>query len=234
MKNLVLSTIAVALASQAAACIIVDDSEPTGNRLAVTWNYKINEVTQPGCPAGVSDVYLMIQGSQATTADAFRFSCAERTLIAYVADDTYQVWVELGSPTSVYAQSQSLVDDVFGVDKNITFDIHEDRGYFFAQWSLKGAVSNTLLGCTQVSGLNKISLLATKTGTNIGVDTQLDCGPGLGTSLPLLVGFHTVALDAVNSANQTLGGIEIATNQEVKDRNQSTNLGSQVLPIDGL
>jgi hypothetical protein len=235
MKNLVLSALVAAMASQTAACIITSDSDPeeTGNRLAVTWNYKVNDVSQPGCPQGANTVLLNIKSESASTPQTFMFSCAERTLIAYVPDDRYQIWVELENNGNLYAQSQSLIDDVFGVDKNITFDIHEDRGYFFTQWSLKGASSNALLGCNQVANLDKISLLTTKTGTSMGTDSRFDCNPGVGTSLPLAVGLYTVALDAVNSANQTLGGIDVATNQQINARNQATNLGTQVIPITG-
>lgn len=228
MKNLVLSTLVAAMAIQA-GCVADDD-----NRVAVTWNYKINGVTQPGCPAGANGVDLLIKNVDTGREDVYQYSCNSPVLIEYVPDGTYQIWVELMSGGTTYAQSLSLVDDFFGEDKDITVDIHEDKGFFFTQWSLKGDLTNAPLACNQVPGLSFISLLATKVGTAQRVDSMMDCGPGSGPSKALDVGLYTLSLDAVNSANQALGTAGIATNQPIADRNQVTNLGTVVIPIDDL
>jgi hypothetical protein len=223
------------MASQAAACIIVDDDgEPSGNRVAVTWNYKVNGVTQPGCPAGAVGVDLLIQPTGASAPTVFEYNCSDKTMIEYVDDGQYQIWVELVTPAGgTYAQSLSLIDTFSAEDKDITVDIHEDRGFFFAQWSLKGATSQQPLTCSQVAGLQSISLLATPVGTAGRIDTFMDCAPGVGASKALVAGQYTLSLDAVDSANRALGTAGIATNQTIRDRNQVTNLGSVVIPIDG-
>lgn len=61
----------------------------------------------------------------------------------------------------------------------------------------------------------------------------MDCAPGVGASKALVAGQYTLSLDAVDSANRALGTAGIATNQTIRDRNQVTNLGSVVIPIDG-
>jgi hypothetical protein len=234
MKNLVLSAFVAVLASQAAGCIIVDDNNtPTGNRIAATWNYKINGVAQPGCPAAANGVRLMVKSQ--TTAQEFttNFTCAERILIDYFPDDTYQIWVELTSGGQPYARSLSVIENVTGVGKDITFDLHEDRGFFFLQWSLKGATSNTLLGCAQVPGLSYVGLLTTKVGTTTRVNSKFDCGPGVGVSQALEKGGHTVKIDAAAANDGTLGGLAALNNQQILDRNQVTDLGTVVIPIDG-
>jgi hypothetical protein len=231
MKNLVLSALVAAMATQA-ACII--ESDDTGaNRIAVTWNYKVNGVTRAGCPAGANGVDLLIKNQTTLREDVYQYNCSDPVLIEYVDDGTYQIWVELMSGGQTYAQSLSLIDDVFGVDKDITVDIHEDRGFFFTQWSLKGRTTQAPLTCNQVPDLQFISLLATPVGTAQRIDSQSQCSLGASPSLALAAGLYTLSLDAVNSRNQALGTAGIATNQAIQNRNQVTNLGTVVIPIDG-
>lgn len=234
MKNLVLSAMVAAMATQAAACIIVDDDdEPTDNRIAVTWNYKVNGVTRAGCPAGAVGVDLLIQPTGASVPTVYEYNCSDSTMIEYVPDGQYQIWVELvNSAGGTYAQSLSVIDDVVGEDKDITVDIHEDRGFFFVQWSLKGGTTQAPLTCSQVADLQSISLLATPVGTGARVDTFMDCPLGAGASKALPVGEYTLSLDAVDSTNRALGTAGIALRQPINDRNQVTNLGSVVIPID--
>jgi hypothetical protein len=221
------------MATQAACIIESDNDDDVGaNRIAVTWNYKINGVTQPGCPAGANGVDLLIKNQGTGREDIYQYNCSDPVLIEYVNDGTYQIWVELMNGSTTYAQSLSLIDDVIGVDKDITVDIHEDRGFFFTQWSLKGEVTNAPLTCSQVPGLAFISLLATPVGTANLIDSKMDCGPGSGPSKALATGLYTLSLDAVNPANQALGTAGIATNQPIANRNQVTSLGTVVIPID--
>jgi hypothetical protein len=235
MKNLVLSAMVAAMASQAAACIIVDDDdEPSGNRIAVTWNYKVNGATQGGCPAGAVGVDLLIQPTGASVPTVYEYNCSDKTMIEYVGDGQYQIWVELvTSSGATYAQSLSVIDNVVATDKDITVDIHEDRGFFFTAWALEGRTSRAPLTCSQVPTLQSISLLATPVGSGGMIDTFLECSLGAGASKALAVGEYSVKVDAVNSANASLGGLPVLLRQPIGDRNQVTNLGSMVIPIDG-
>ena len=233
MKNLVLSAMVAAMATQAACIIESDDDNEGANRIAVTWNYKINGVTQPGCPAGANGVDLLIKNQVTGREDVYQYNCSDAVLIEYVDDGTYQIWVELMSGNQTYAQSLSLIDDVIGVDKDITVDIHEDKGFFFTQWSLKGATTQATLACNQVPDLQFVSLLATPVGTAQRIDSKMQCSLGASPSLALSAGLYTLSLDAVNSRNQALGTAGIATNQAIQNRNQVTNLGTVVIPIDG-
>lgn len=234
MKNLVLSAMVAAMASQAAACIIVDDDDQGGaNRIAVTWNYKVNGATQVGCPVGADGVDLLIQRVGSSSPTVYEYNCSDKTMIEYVDDGDYQIWVELVANGGTYAQSLSVIDTVVGVDKDITVDIHEDRGFFFVQWSLEGGTSRAPLSCAQVPDLQSISLLATPVGAGARIDSFMDCAPGVGASKALPVGQYTLSLDAINSSNRALGTAGIALRQPINDRNEVTNLGSVVIPIDG-
>lgn len=235
MKNLVLSAFVGAMAFQSVGCIIEsDDDDPPldGNRIAVTWNYKINGVTQPGCPAGANGVDLLIKNQDTGRKDVYEYRCSDPVLIEYVPDGTYQIWVELMSGRTTYAQSVSLIDTLVGVDKDITVDIHEDKGFFFTRWTLKNEAQTQTLACNQVPNLFKISLLATKVGTSQRTDSLMDCGPGFGFSVAMNTGLYTLSLDAINAQNQALGTAGIATNKPIQDRNQITDLGTVVIPID--
>lgn len=235
MKNLVLSAFVGAMAIQAAGCIIEsDDGDPPldGNRIAVTWNYKVGGVTQAGCPAGANGVDLLIKNQDTGREDVYEYRCSDPVLIEYVPDGTYQIWVELMNGGTTYAQSVSLIDTLVGVDKDITVDIHEDKGFFFTRWTLKNEAQTQTLACNQVPDLFKISLLATKVGTAQRTDSLMDCGTGFGFSVAMDASLYTLSLDAINAQNQALGTAGIATNQPIQDRNQITDLGTVVIPID--
>ncbi len=230
MKNLILSTLVAAVSLQTTACVSEDS-----NRIAVTWNYKINNAIQPACPVGVSNVNLKIKSLDGGLDQLFVYGCDQPTMIEYVDDGDYQIWVEFqNSNGSVYAQSLSVVHLLVGEDLDITADIHEDKGYFFYQWSLKGNNSQAPLTCAQVPALDSIGLLATKVGTAQGTDTTSECNLGAAASLALDTALYTVVIDAVDSSNRSLGSTGPATNQPIDDRNQVTDLGTVVIPITGL
>lgn len=238
MKNLVLSALVAAVTSQAAGCIIIDDNDepppPVGNRIAATWNYKVGGVTQQGCPIGANGVRLIVQSLTTQVKDAVVFTCADKILIDYFPDDNYRIWVELTSNNQPYAQSLAVEMSVVGQSPDLTFDIHEDRGYFFASWSLRGQTSQSTLSCTQVPNLNKIALDATKQGTTGLEQSFMDCGPSSGFSKALEAARHTVVVTAVNTAGQALSTPVTVTNQDILDRNRITTMGSVILPVPGL
>lgn len=230
MKNLVFCGVVAALASQAAGCIFVSDDTVDGYLIDSTWNYKINNVIQPGCPNGVNEVRVYIQSQTTGQEDVLVAGCGARTIGDYFVSDTYSVSVDLLGPGIIY-QSNAVILDIVS-DQQITFDIHEDRGYFSAQWTLKGANSNVALSCGQVADLDFIGLLSTKVGPiATAVDSRFPCADGIGVSKPTEVGLHSVKIDAANRSNQSLGGVEVLTNQPIGDRNRVTVLGSVVIPI---
>lgn len=236
MKNLILGTVVAAMAMQSTACIIDGGSDDEDNRIAVVWNYKVNEVTRSGCPAGAAGVDLVIKSVNTGITNVFEYSCAEPVLEEYVPDDDYQIWVELVTPSDqLYAKSLSLVDAVYGVDKDITFDIHEDRGFFYVQWGLRGEVSQQTLSCSSVVGLDTVSILATPVGTGAMVESDMACAPGEGVSRALPPSLYTVDIDAINAnSGASFGSIEpVLTNQPIDDRNQVTDLNTVIIPLDG-
>jgi hypothetical protein len=233
MKNLILGTVVAAMAMQSTACII-DGGSDDDNRIAVVWNYKVNEITRSGCPAGAAGVDLVIKSVNSGITNTFEYPCSEPVLEEYVPDDDYQIWVELVTPAGqLYAKSLSLVDAVYGVDKDITFDIHEDRGFFYVQWGFRGEVSNANLTCSSVAGLDAVSILATPVGTGAMVESDMDCAPGEGVSRALPPSLYTVDLDAINkNSGASFGSAEVLTNQPIDDRNQVTDLNTIIIPID--
>lgn len=230
MKNLVLSALVAGIALQAAACTVNDD-----NRIAVTWNYKINEQISNTCPSGVTTVNLVISSLTGGGTNVYAYTCQDIVLEEYVPDDDYQIWVELVTGNGqVYAKSLSLVDSVFGVDKDITFDIHEDRGFFYVQWDLRGEITNAPLLCSDIPGLDTVSILATPVGTGAMVESDMVCAPGEGASRALPPVGYTVDIDAINkNTGDSFGSIDVLTNRVINPRNSVTDLGIVLIPIDG-
>ncbi len=234
MKNLVLSALVAAVTSQAAGCIIIadDNDEPTGNRIAATWNYKIAGATQAGCPAGADGVRLMVQSLSTQAIDAVVFRCSEPILIDYFPDDNYRIWVELTLGSQPYAQSLAVESSVVAQDIDLTFDIHEDRGYFLSTWSLRGKNTNASLTCAQIANLTGIALDTTQVGSAAFTSTVMDCGPLSGFSKAIPAAQHTVSISAVDNSGRISDAVNL-NNQTIQDRNRVTTLGSVVLPIIG-
>lgn len=238
MKNLVLSALVAAVASQAAGCIIIADDNtdpvPTGNRIAATWNYKVVGVTQASCPAGADGVRLIVQSLTTQAKDVVLFKCTDKILIDYFPDDNYRIWVELTLNNQPYAQSLAVEQQLVGQGTDLTFDIHEDRGYFLGSWSLKGKTTNAQLTCAQVPLLANVALDSLKQGTtNNFVNTLLPCGPYSGFSKATEAGRHTVTFAGVDSGGAALSDSVNLASQEILDRNRATTLGSVILPMIG-
>lgn len=237
MKNLVLSALVAAVASQAAGCIIIaDDNEPDptfDNQISATWNYKRVGVTQQGCP-GANGVRLMVKSETTGVTDAVVFNCSQKILVDYFPNDRYSIWVEITANNQPYAKSVAVQTDIFDKDVSLTFDIHEDKGYFQASWSLTRKSNGALLTCAQVPGLSKMTLDTVRQGTTIPVNSPMDCEPGNGFTQALETGFHTGTYYALNAQGQALNAPVNRPSLEILPRNQVTVLGSVVIPIDGL
>lgn len=235
MKNLVLSALVAAAVSQAAGCIIIaDDNEPLDNKISAIWNYKRVGVTQPSCPAGADGVRLMVQSLPSQAEYVSQFGCNQPVLTDYFPNGRYRIWTELTLGNQAYAQSLAVEMDIFDEDVDLTFDIHEDRGYLLSSWSLIGASSGSSLSCAQVPTLANIALDATRQGTSLLTSSLMACPPGSGFSVAMDAATYTGAYSAVNAAQARISSTVERTNLQVRDRNQVTTAGSVVIPITGM
>lgn len=234
MKNLVLSALVAAAVSQAAGCIIIADDEPLDNKISAIWNYKRVGVTQPSCPAGADGVRLMVQSLPSQAEYVSQFGCNQPVLTDYFPNGRYRIWTELTLGNQAYAQSLAVEMDIFDEDVDLTFDIHEDRGYLLSSWTLAGATSGNALSCAQVPALANIALDATRQGTTLLTSSLMACPPGSGFSVAMDAATYTGAYSAVNGAQARISNTVERTNLQVRDRNQVTTAGSVIIPITGM
>lgn len=234
MKNLVMSSLVALAVTSATGCIIVDDSEDRAS-IGFAWSVKANNAAV-ACPAGFDTARSVVVPHGDTTGATKvvdLFNCAAgagRT--APLAPGQYDTWVEITSHDGavIYAQSTPVYVDLTNTDKDVSFDIHTDKGYYFTNWSLKGKNSGAALTCGQVPSLAKIALDATG-GAN--PSTEFDCLQEAGYTTAFAVGLYQVAVAAVNAQGQALGQSATFANKQIEAPNKVTNLGTSLLLIDG-
>ena len=246
MKNLVLpGVLAGALLSQATGCIIfTDDDGTTFEAASITaqWSFK-NEATgaATGCPAGFDTVALHSfaidgAGNKVGPEVIDLFDCGAGAGVSDpLAPDVYNSFIEVTDTnnTNLYAQSLSAIVDVIDADKTFTSTILNDGGYFSFGWDLVGAQSGSSLRCADVGGLDGIEAISTVSGGTGAVTDQFDCEDHFGVTGGLLAGSYTVSVDAFNRDGAALGAAPALTSKAILDRNQVTQLGNIMIPIDG-
>lgn len=202
--------------------------------IGFAWAVKSNN-TAVTCPPGY-DTTRTVVVPHGDTSGANKivdlFNCADRAgRTAPIPPGQYDAWLEITSHdgTAIYAQSTPVYIDLTTADKDVSFDIHTDKGYYFTNWTLKGASTNAALTCSQVPTLTKISLDATG-GTN--PKTEFDCLQSAGYTSAFAIGLYQVAVAAIDAQARSLGQSATFANKQIEAPNKVTNLGTSLLLID--
>ena len=193
---------------------------PTGFPTAAIYSQPVNSSNQPvGQP--VIDL----------------FDCAAMTGVTAPLDPgVYQVWVAITNDagTQTYAQSLSAIVDLTDSDKTFTAAILNDGGYFSLTWDLVDAANgNAPLTCSQVTGLDGVGVVSTSVANqNNFFDDKFTCDNHYGVTGGLLAGAYTVAVDAFEDGQGSIGGpVVLSGNRTILDTNRVTDLGNVIIPI---
>jgi hypothetical protein len=248
MKNLVLSTLIVAAASQAAGCIFVSDDDPSGGlgEIQVTWNLKstnaAGDTIAAGCPAGADTAKLFALPLGAPPASAFidNWDCIDGTgFISDLDPDIYTVWVQLSDFNGTTRFAESFSQDITVLaDRTATTatDIYVDRGFFAVGWNLSGRANR----CSGIAN-GGVSILATVSGGADAFETLVNCEEGEGRQTvsepaPSAINGtanYTVSLALLNQANppQAISTPTNIPNRRLDYGNELEDLGIQPIVI---
>jgi len=209
--------------------------------LTANWSFKnvaTNQIT--GCPNGFEIIRAVTQpldasGNPTGSPIIDMFNCSANTGMAKFVPNRYRTFLESTNMagTQVYAQSTTADIDLRTNNATYTTTIVNDGGYFVFDWTLRGAVSNNALTCTQAAS-TKVSLLSTVMGTTTATEDLFPCENGTGLSGALLGGTYVVSISALNSAMQAVGTAPAQTNKVIQSPNKITDLGTITIPIDNL
>jgi hypothetical protein len=234
MKHLLL----LAFASQAAGCVYYADGEGTYEDALITgaWSFtNIATGVTTDCPAGFGTVRMISQPVDTRLAPIGQpyvdlFDCADgRHTSAYLPPDVYEVWLEVvnNRGTETYAQSTSKIVDVIERDALFSAEILNDGGYFLLDWQLRGARTNTALGC---EGIDGVEINATLSGSSEAKTDIFDCRDGSALTAGLRSGAYTLSVSATDASDRAVGTTSAQTSA-IRDRNQVTDLGLITIPI---
>lgn len=205
-----------------------------GAHVGAKWNIKANNAPV-SCPPGFDTARVIshphalpINNNSQDKIDLFKCS-AGQGITAFLTPGAYDVWTEIVNTdgTAVYAQSVPAYVDLTTADKDVTFDIHTDKGYFFLNWVLQGA--GGALTCAQVPEAAKISIDTTPATA----PTLFDCAQGAGYSIATAAGIYQVAVAAINAQQISIGTSATFANQQINVPNKYTNLGTAMIMITG-
>jgi hypothetical protein len=254
MKNLVLSTLIAAVASQAAGCIIFSDddgSTPSDlGEIRLTWNLlttKVNEQMNPdapgACPAGADTAKLFALRAGDNPANAFSdaYDCIDGTgVLSDLEPGNYTVWVQITDHpgTTKFAESFSQDITVFAGNTTSTpVDIYVDRGFVGVGWQLTGRATS----CAAVAN-GGVSIIATNSGGANAFDTVVDCAEGEGRETitqpipsvggaPGYTGTYTVAVQLRNNAGASIGDAPDTANVTVEYGNALKSIGIKQIAV---
>jgi hypothetical protein len=254
MNKLTLVPVMMALASQAAGCIVDhtrdgggsgDPGGSGGDVAAISARWSLRNMLDgatTACPVGFDTVQLIalpidVNGDAVAEPSIDLFDCNKRQGISVdLVPDVYQVWLEVrsGDLATLYAQSLSQVLDVRQADQVFSADILNDGGYFQLSWDLVGKATSRPLDCAQVAGINAIKAISTSIADAHRVyDDKLVCEDHTTVTGGLLQGMYTISIAAM-SGDQPLGKAATLTNKVIAGQNRVTDLGLITIPIDGL
>lgn len=251
MNKLALATVVTMLASQAAGCIIqTSDGKHDGGggnveiaTISARWSLRnMSDGATTACPTGFDTVQLIAQPID-TNGDAVGdpaidlFDCnARRGVSTDLLPDVYQTWIEVRSRDlgTLYAQSLSQVLDLRTTDQTFSAEVLNDGGYFLLSWDLVGKTTNRPLECSQVAGLDMLKAISTSMAdaTRAYSDTFV-CEDHSAVSGGLLQGAYTIAIDAL-VGDKSVGKATTLTTKVIAGQNRVTDLGTIIIPIDGL
>ena len=247
MNKLALATV-MTLISQAAGCIVQSDRNFDGGSVEVAtisarWSFRnMLDGATTRCPTGFDTVQLNVQSIDANgdpigDPAVDLFDCgANRGVATDLFPDVYQVWIEVRSHdlTKLYAQSLSQILDTRQVDQTFTTDVLNDGGYFLLGWDLVGKTSNRPLECSQVAGLDTVRTISTSIADSTrAYDDLFTCSDHSSVSAGLLQGAYTISIDAM-VGEKSVGKATTLTTKVIGGQNAITDLGTIVIPIDGL
>lgn len=245
MKKLVLFSLIVAAASQAAGCIISSgDDDGDVPRITSTWDIKSIDGTNLGCPTGYDTAALYSQqidevtGVDIGTPVVDLFDCVAGVGTSAPLDATTYysyVAIENDSGSSTYATSTEAFIDLVDTNKTLHADIYDDAGYFQVSWQLARESNGNPLLCADVSNIDGVETISTEVGNPSNAASDIfDCTDHFGITSPLPAGTYTVHVDALNSAMQSIGDAPDLTNKTIQDLNRVTDLHTITIPIAGL
>lgn len=232
-----------------AGCIIQTDRNHDGGggvdvaTISAHWSLRnMSDGSTTACPTGFDTVQLIMQpidaNGDATDDPAIDlFDCNTRRGTATdLLPDRYQVWIEVRSHdlSTLYAQSLSQVLDVRQTDQTFTTEVLKDGGYFQIAWDLIGKTSNRPVQCSQVAGLDRIQAISTSVAdATRAYDDLFACDDHSAVSAGLLQGAYTIAIDAM-AGDKSVGKATTLTTKVIAGQNRVTDLGTIMIPIDGL
>jgi len=237
----------LAVLGPAPGCVIEtanrDHGTDDGAWISATWALRnMADGASTSCPSGFDTVALFVQpvdGAGAAlgdpTVDLFDcdgFAGTSRSLVP----DRYAAWIEVRSHDLVtrYAQSLSQLVDVRRDDQKVAIEVLNDGGYFQLSWDLIGGTTHRSIACTQLAGLDSITVISTSVASpQLVYDDQLACEAHTAVTAGLLQGAYTIAVHAV-TAGASIGGVTSLTDQVIYSQNRVTDLGPLLIPIDGL
>jgi hypothetical protein len=248
MNKLALATVLTTLVSQAAGCII--ETAPRDDfdvievaTISARWSLRnMVDGATTACPTGFDTVELVSQsidtdGRPNDEPAVDLFDCADRRGTATdLTPDLYQVWIEIRSNdrSRLYAQSLSQVLDLRTVDQTFSTEVLNDGGYFQVSWDLIGKTSNRPVSCGQAAGVDKIhAISASMTDATRSYDDTFACEDGTSVSGGLLQGAYTISVEAL-AGDKPVGTATTLTTKVIAGQNQVTDLGTIIIPIDGL
>lgn len=248
MKKLVLGSLVLAVASQAAGCIISSDSTQDYALINAQWDLKTTAGASIPCPPGTTTAAVYAQAVDTNyrlVGQPFidLHDCNARLGVSDpLPPNVYQVWVELTSEggNNVYATSTSLNEasptdeyfvNVLNVDQPFKTTILSDGGYFQFDWDLRDAATNAPLTCAS-GRVSKVALLSTSvTNANNSFDDRFPCDKQYGLTRGLLQGAYTVEISATNPSGQGLGPQTEFLNKPITGPNRVTDLGTVMVRV---
>ncbi len=251
MKKLVLGILVLAVASQAAGCIISSGGDDGGDYALINaqWDLQTTAGASVPCPPGTTTAAVYAQA-----VDTNYRLVGSPFIDLYNCDagvgnsdplppDVYQVWVELTSEGggAVYATSTSLNEasptdeyfvNVLDVDQTFKTTLLQDGGYFQFDWDLRDSATNAALDCT-TGAVAKVAILSTSvTNANNSFDDRFPCNKQYGLTGGLVQGAYTLQVSATNTAGQGLGPPTTILNRNVAAPNKVTDLGTVMVKVD--
>jgi hypothetical protein len=231
------TALTLCLVSQAAACVIVDDSYESPAAITARWSFfDLATNTPSGCPDGFDTVAVNHQALDEfgpygpVIIDLYDCNAVSGTSLLDPA--VYETWIDVTSHdrTRLYASSLSSVLDVIDRDATFEAELLNDGGYFFLSWDLIGEVSNRSLACGDAS---VDSIVATSSSASSTETDTFPCTDEFGVTGGFLAGDYTVSLSAMTGERPVTSEPLVLADRPIQNRNRVTDLGHVSLPIPG-
>ncbi len=219
-----------------ATCEIEEEPPAT---LDATWVFEtVDGGFNQGCPSNVDTMAFVIQpldamGDPVGQPSIDLFDCVdEEGSVTDLPPGELLVYLEARNGSTPIAQTFSEIVDVTDEDKIVDFTFYSDGGYFYLQWNLVGATTGMPLTCTSVPRLDGVGLIATLSGTAVGIDQEFDCDPQENTTDVLENGQYVLDIDAIDMNNQSIGTADAVTGT-LAGLNQVVDIGLVTISITG-